>query len=973
MARKKNTEGEMKTSDYRHKSETRKNIPPAKIASEGQVPQVQKAKYYYSPHLSAKYRFDETGETDKLLNLRNKMVKALTEEEVNLLDSTIASHQPWLEWANKREQELNRFFEVDPVALHIHERISTQAILSIAKREDPQRDLFANSSLPYHEQVKFYCHDIDWTNRLILGDSLQVMSSLSKRESLAGKVQMVYMDPPYGVKYRSNFQPEILSSKVGERPEDLPREAETVKAYRDTWKLGVHSYLTYLKDRFHVAHDLLTETGSIFVQISDENLHRVTCLLDEVFGAENKIAVIPFRKKTMPLGTNFAEQMDDFIIWYAKRKYYSSGKPCAKYNPLFLEKTDEPDSNYKYVEDSSFVRRPLTTAEKKSGAITDSNLRLYRLKSLEPSGPMASGRFRPEFEGQTYDFPSNGYSVNPDGMRRLLESNRVQAQGNLLNYVLFIDDNRATSMTIPWNDTAGASEKLFAVQTDEEVIKRCMLMTTSPGDLVLDPTSGSGSTAKVAEQWGRRWIAIDTSRVAISIARQRLLTARMPFYSIVDPEKGVASGFRHKTLPHITVKSISQNSNLDSIISKHNLVLDQKLDSLNTIWGKLDKNLKQNVIKAVSNTAARTSNEISSSQLKSLSHYEVPSSASNDWPEELQFAILSYRKAWREKIEEINKAIESNAEPEYLLDKPEISKGILRVSGPFTVEGIHPLENSGVAHSKEVLDTGDNNDKNVHAYLSRMVSLIRKDGITFPNNKHRGLSRIEPLHEAALGSGLHADAIWEGMDETKPNSVAIAFGPQYGPVTAQQVEDLVRGSRRYDELIIAGFSFDAEAAEVIQESQHPKLKIHMAHIRPDVSPGMDGLLKDTPNSQLFTVFGQPEIKVHKKSGEIQVELVGVDIYDPLKGEVKSCGAEKVAAWFLDVDYDGRCFCITQAFFPDQDAWGKIAKSLGSSADLEVFEAFKGTISVPFKPGENSRVAVKVIDPRGNEVMAVAKL
>jgi adenine-specific DNA-methyltransferase len=264
--------------------------------------------------------------------------------------------------------------------------------------------------------------------------------------------------------------------------------------------------------------------------------------------------------------------------------------------------------------------------------------------------------------------------------------------------------------------------------------------------------------------------------------------------------------------------------------------------------------------------------------------------------------------------------------------------------------------------------------QNIHAYLSRMVGLLRKDGVTFPNNRHLTFARLEALYEARTGTPLHAEGIWEGIAAGEPNNVAIAFGPQYGPVTVEQVEDLIRASRRYDELVIAGFSFDAAASVTIQESQHPKLKVHMAHIRPDVSPGMDGLLKDTPNSQLFTVFGQPEIAIRDAGdGEFKVELLGVDVFDPVSGEVRSTGADKVAAWFLDGDYDGRCFCITQAFFPDQDAWEKIAKALGSQADPEAFAAFKGTVSLPLKPGKHRRIAVKVIDPRGNEVMTFAAL
>lgn len=326
-------------------------------------------------------------------------------------------------------------------------------------------------------------------------------------------------------------------------------------------------------------------------------------------------------------------------------------------------------------------------------------------------------------------------------------------------------------------------------------------------------------------------------------------------------------------------------------------------------------------------------------------------------------------------MDEVNACIAANADQEELVDQPEVVRGVLRVSGPFTVEGVHPEE---LSLGEEGLFDGTPNEfeedeepiparadhQNLNAYPTKMVQLLRADGVTFPNNQHRDFTRIEPLFETSVGSVLHAEGLWEGDDEKEPNNVAIGFGPQYGPVTAVQVEDLIRASRRYDELVVAGFSFEAAASAAIQESSHPRLRIHQAYIRPDVNPAMDGLLKETPNSQLFTVFGQPDIEVHPGSDCKWIcELLGVDIYDPLTSEVRSTGASKVAAWFLDQDYDGRCFCITQAFFPDQKAWQKIAKALGSSADPEAFAAFEGTVSLPFPAGKYRRVAVKVIDPR----------
>lgn len=521
-----------------------------------------------------------------------------------------------------------------------------------------------------------------------------------------------------------------------------------------------------------------------------------------------------------------------------------------------------------------------------------------------------------------------------------------------------------------------------------------MLMTTDPGDLVLDPTCGSGTTAYVAEQWGRRWITIDTSRVSIAIARQRLLTAKYEHYRLRDEDRGPSGGLIYRTVPHITLKSIAQNANLDPIFAKHEPILDEALDACNKAVAQISDDIRDRLRPKMFDKIAREGKRsITDADRRrwelpdkggKWEHWQVPFDNDPDWPKALQDAVTAYRKAWRAKMDEVNACIAANAEQEELVDQPEVVRGVVRVSGPFTVEGVRPEELS--LREEDLFDAAPNEweggevypaqdeVQNVRAYLSRMVELIRKDGVTFPNNKHRDLARVDALFEEKTGTPIHAEGIWQGTDEHEPNDVAIAFGPQYGPVTAEQVEDLIRSSKRYSELVIAGFSFAGEAAVIIQESAHPKLKIHMAHIRPDVSPGMDGLLKDTPNSQLFTVFGQPEIKIRKHGkDEWQVTLLGVDIFDPLKGEVHSTGADKVAAWFLDSDYDGRCFCITQAFFPDQNAWEKIAKALGSQDDLEAFEAFKGTESLPFKSGTHGRIAVKVIDPRGNEVMTFAKL
>ncbi len=1005
MARPRKTDNGIKTADYRHDGEKRTNIPPAKMAGEGEIPKVKKVRYHYSPHLSPELRFDPTGKADRVMAVKEKAGQYLTAKEKELLDQALASQQPWLEWAGKKEQYDRGWFEVDPVALHIHERVSAQAIVRAAMREDLQRDLFADPQLEYQKAVQFYQHDIDWANRLILGDSLQVMSSLARRENLAGKVQMIYIDPPYGISFNTNVQI-ATTTRQAANPNPVPTgQTEMVKAYRDTWCLGTHSYLTYLRDRLAVARELLTDAGSIFVQIGDENLHRVRAILDELFGEKNFCGLIVFSKNSGATDALMSSP-SDYILWFAR------DRSLVKYNQLYYPKTEGSvfAERYDGVELCTGEKRTRTKEEATGSVSLPEGARLYTEQPAVSQGyrettsvPFAMNDFVCDIGKQ------RNWKTSLAGMSRLAKAERLKGSSKMIYFIRCLEDFPAYAMNCMWTDTQDRMAKKYVVETVPRVIQRCMLMTSDPGDLVLDPTCGSGTTAYVAEQWGRRWVTIDTSRVAASIARQRLLTAKYEFFKYRDEAKGVAGGFRYKTVPHITLKSIAQNQNLDPIFGKHEPILLQALDACNKALGqvsdacrsKLKAKLQAkqaaegkraitdaderrwNLPVGPSLATSRNDERASASEAPTgFEHWTVPFDTDEDWPKALQEAVTVYRKAWRAKMDEVNRCIEENADQEELVDQPEVVRGILRVSGPFTVEGVRPEELS-MGEDGKLFDPTQNDwesdspamePQNISAYLSRMVELIRKDGVTFPNNKHQKFARVEPLYEERTGLGIHAEAIWEGTSEKESSNIAIAFGPQYGPVTAMQVEELIRASRRYDELVIAGFSFDAAATEIIQNAQHPKLKIHMAHIRPDVSPGMDGLLKDTPNSQLFTVFGQPEIRIKKhKDGTVQVELVGVDIYDPLKGEVKSSGADKVAAWFLDGDYDGRCFCITQAFFPDQSAWEKIAKALGSSADSEVFEAFNGTESVPFKPGKHKRVAVKVIDPRGNEVMTVRKL
>ncbi|HLG95184.1 MAG TPA: site-specific DNA-methyltransferase [Bryobacteraceae bacterium] len=989
-----------KVADYRFPEATRKNNPPAKIAAEGHVPLVPKAEYFYSPRRPPELRFDPTGRTDELPELlATARQRKLTEAEAWALAEALRVHEPWLEWAGKREA---RSFTVDPVALHIHERVSAQAILKVAAREDVNRSLFADPEQEYNEAVQFYRHDVDWSNRLILGDSLQVMSSLARREDLAGKVQMIYIDPPYGIKFASNFQPEIGKRDVKEKETDLTREPEMVKAYRDTWALGVHSYLAYLRDRLIVARELVSDLGSIFVQIGDQNVHHVREVMDEVFGAQNFMSIITVQKTTSASGEGIST-VADFLLWYARNK------ETAKVRPLYFERSGSGWVNYDYGLSPDGTYRRLTSEERADYGTVENGFSVYRRDNLTSQRPAQGTDLRSySFCGREYGPGKGTFKTDLMGLNRLRDSDRLEAYGETLSYRRLASDFPYMPISNLWTDTVTggfAEQRFYVVQTTAKVIGRCLLMTTDPGDLVLDPTCGSGSTAFAAEQWGRRWITIDTSRVAVAIARQRLLTSRFDFYRMKNQGAGIAGGILNKRAPHVRLSDVVRNLNLEPIFAKHEPILEAKLaaakaalkrvsDKLrNELRTKLALKQKQEGKKAITD-ADRRRWELP----KQWQHWEVPFDTDPDYPADLKRAVEEYRAAWRAKMDEVNACIAANAEQEELVDQPEVDRKITRVSGPFTVEAVQPPEMSlgdaievntgGFAGEPDELgetfvirevQMGES-AQNVEAYLAKMVDLLKMDGVRFPDNKHMKFTRLDAVYASGKAAGIHAEGRWVTMGETDADpegdaTVGVVFGPQYGPITAKMIEEVIKpASRRYDDLVFAGFSFDGPAQAVIDEG-HPRLRMHLAHIRPDVNPGMNGLLKEQPGSQLFTVFGRPRTALDgpDSDGMYRLKMEGVDIYDPVTNAIVDTGAAKVAAWFVDGDYDGRTFCITQAFFPDRSAWEKLSKALDGVVDPDRFEAFSGTVSLPFPAGKHRCAAVKVIDPRGNEVMRVHAL
>lgn len=989
MARSKKSAGAGKNvSDYRHEDAKRKNNPPAGLAAHGRVPRAEKLRYAYDPHLPPVLRFDPTGRADYLDELIGRAIGGtLSEEDGALLRELLGSGQPWLEWTGKREAQE---FVVDPVALHVHERVSTQAILSVLRREDVQRDLFADPQQPLHEAVRFYEHDVDWANRLILGDSLQVMASLARREGLAGKVQMIYMDPPYGIKFSSNFQPEIGRRDVKDRDQDLTREPETVKAYRDTWTLGIHSYLSYLRDRLILCRELLADSGSIFVQISDENLHRVRCVMDEVFGPENFAGLISFSATTGQTSSRLA-QICDYLLWYAR------DLSRIKFRPLYTirKSIENPRERYVCVETPVGEIIDLSVAQKAGRApIPEGEI----LKLQDTTSRTGSESSRQPFEafGRVYTPKGGrGWSTSLEGLERLRKAEQLVPRGNHLWWKAYRTHGRLRPLTSMWLDTrsnAFSDPKIFVVQTPASVIQRCILMTTDPGDLVLDPTCGSGTTAYIAEQWGRRWITIDTSRVAIALARQRLMTATFPHYVVKgddasDGRANPARGFKYKTVPYITLKSIAKNVALDPILEKHQKVLEERLADLNRALGyltpELRARLRQKLLEKAKTQGRRAITE--SDRRRWLlpetewREWEVPFDTDPDWPEPLRVALVAYRQAWRAKMDEVNAAIAAGAEQVELVDQPEVEKGVVRVSGPFTVEAVMPIELSdggepGFAGAPEgELDTFDASEVvNAEAFVDKIVRLLVQDGVRFPDNHTMKFTRLQRIEGSVA---LHAEGEWTN-GEGGVRHVVVSIGPEHGPVTAYQVEEALREAYRRgaDDIVFAGFSFDGAAQAAIQDDPHPRVRAHLAHIAPDVQMG--DLLKTTPNSQLFSVFGLPRAELRRVPGsedEWVVEMQGVDIYDPVTNTIHPTRADKVAAWFLDSDYDGRTFCITQAFFPDHNAWRKLERALRGTIDPDRWEMLTGTVSLPFKPSNHRRVAVKVIDPRGNEVMRVIRV
>ncbi len=871
---------------------------------------------------------------------------------------------PQLIWRGKYEAAADLIVSAQP--LYIQEKVHPKALIDDLLGDTRERrheagemmpNLFADfNGLPHGvDKTEFYQHEQNWSNRMILGDSLRVMASLADREGLRGKVQCIYIDPPYGIKFNSNFQWSTTNRDVKDGDiQQITREPEQVKAFRDTWRDGVHSYLSYLLDRLILSRELLAGSGSIFVQIGDENVHRVRAVMDEVFGENNFLSMINFRKKTMPLGALFLEQMSDHILWYAKNREAAKSRNLYRYyNVSGLQ-------DWKWVETPSFERKLITDVSIEEQRESD----VYRLKHPSPIGNAESKKFPLIFEGRTYSPPGNGWGMDQAKVERLRRAGRLQAKGNIVNYIIFHRDSPYTKLTNPWTDTTGPQDKSYVVQTADDVVQRCLLMATDPGDLVLDPTCGSGTTAHVAEQWGRRWITIDTSRVALALARARIMGARYPSYILADSREGrlkeaeinqrppssqpvhgdVRRGFVYERVPHITLKAIANNAEVDVVWEKWQEELDPLRNSINAAL-RMD-----------------------------WQEWEIPRRADTRWPAEVTKLHSRWWDARNARQRDIDKCIAAKAEFEYLYDKPYENKKTVRVAGPFTVESLSPHRTLNVGADDELIDPLD------------IVRNKGAEGGSFAEMILEGLkiAGVQQAHKADK-IAFSALAPWPGdyicaegrYIEVEPESgkerrAAIFIGPEFGTVRRA---DLVAAAKEaadagFDVLIACAFAYEARTTDF---NKLGSLAVLKARMNADLHMSDD--LKNTGKGNLFVIFGEPDIEIiHEPNDRLRAKIKGVDVFRPNTGEVISDGSDGIACWFVDTDYNEESFFVRHAYFLGAgDPYGSLKTTLRAEIDADAWATLNSDTSRAFPKPKSGRIAVKVINHLGDEVMKVFKV
>ncbi len=886
---------------------------------------------------------------------------------------------PQLVWRGKEQQDLAGLV-VNAAPLYIQEKVQSKALIDDLLRhsrrdaEDAdgghQADMFADfNGLPEGaDRTEFYQHDANWQNRMILGDSLQVMASLDEREGLRGKVQCIYIDPPYGIKFNSNFQWSTTSRDVRDGKADhITREPEQVKAFRDTWRDGIHSYLSYLRDRLIVARDLLTDSGSIFVQIGDENVHRVRSLMDEVFGEENFMAQISF-VKTANSSSIHLPRITDCIIWYSK-----SGGGGVKYRTLWREKEAGSQGGTAYREISKIPQL------KNSGR---PNHHFARLDQITSQSGDSAVNTPVDFQGRSYRMRSGSWKTTPDGFRRLDASGRLAAAGNTLSYVRFLNDFPVFRYTNTWSDTSRAgftADKRYVVETIPTVIQRCILMTTDPGDLVLDPTCGSGTTAYVAEQWGRRWITIDTSRVALALARARVMGARYPWYLLADSPGGqqkeaqltqrapsdkptygdIRQGFVYERVPHIMLRDIANNAEIDVIWERWQETLAPLLARLNDSLGQ------------------------------TWEEWGVPWEAEADWPADAADAHAKWREARIARQQAIDASIAANAGYEYLYDKPYVDNRKVRVAGPFTVESLSPHRMLAVNANGDPIDRLAEHpapyDK-PQDFASMILENLERAGVQQAHKEDRIVfSSVEPWPGGGLicAEARYIEGATENDDGDATGGVekraGVFIGPEFGTVTRPDLVEAAREAAEagFDVLIACAFNYEAHTTEFERLGRIPVLK---ARMNADLHMADD--LKPTGKGNLFVIFGEPDINIlgpsddpDIPSGQVQVKVNGVDVYDPSTGEIRSDGPDGIACWFIDTDYNEESFFVRHAYFLGQrsDPYQALKTSLKAEINREAWETLNSAVSRPFAEPESGRIAVKVINHLGDEVMKVFRV
>ena len=874
---------------------------------------------------------------------------------------------PQLVWRGKDEQDRTDLTVAAP-PLYIQEKVHPKALIDDLRRRSAERttsfdqlNLFADFdglADPSHA-TEFYQHEANWSNRLILGDSLQVMASLAEREGLRGKVQCIYIDPPYGIKFNSNFQWSTTSRDVkdGNR-EHITREPEQVKAFRDTWRDGIHSYLTYLRDRLTVARDLLTDSGSIFVQIGDENVHRVRALMDEVFGEENFCRVITIRK-TAGDTTEILTSQADYILWAAKDKLK------VKYRSLFLEKEvgigagDQYDKKL-FLKDRSVKR--LTSEERLRPGLIDREWVIYRTADLRRQGFSNTATINLDFEGRLFHPGTTRQWKTPiSGLQRLKKSDRLELVGNTLEYRRYFDDWQVTDLTNIWLDAGGSGfgdQKIYVVQTIVRVIQRCILMTTDPGDLVLDPTCGSGTTAYVAEQWARRWITIDTSRVALALARARIMGARYPYYLLADSKAGqqkeaeltrtapstaptygsIRHGFVCERVPHITLKSIANNAEIDVIWEKYQELLEPLRASLNAALAK------------------------------TWEEWEIPREAETSWPKEAQQLHAQWWGARIARQREIDASIAAKADSEYLYDKPYEDKSTVRVAGPFTVESLSPHRVLAIDENDELItgETAPDDAAEGYDFTQVILENLKTSGVQQAHKEDR--ITFTSL-EGWPGHYICAEARYNETDTGKERRAGVFIGPEFGTVPRADLVAAAReaGEAGFDVVVACAFNYDARAAEFDRLGRIPILKARM-----NADLHMADTLKNTGAGNLFVIFGEPDIAIKPAaSNQVQVQLRGVDVFRPQSGEVTSSDPDEIACWFIDTDYNEESFFVRHAYFLGaNDPYKALKTTLKAEIDEEAWETLHSSTSRPFDKPKSGRIAVKVINHLGDEVMKV---